>query len=101
MGLDIHTVDVIPGGTPPYQPDRILFAMFPNMITPVGASAGAAVSINVAMKLPATYIVEATPNQDATVFVTNKTPAGFTVTLNPRLAANTLAAGTVDLTIFA
>jgi len=101
MGLDIHTLDVIPGGTPPYQPDRVIFAMLPNKATVAGASAGAAVSFNVAMALPATYIVQATPNQDATVFVTAKTVTGFTVTLNPRLAANTLAAGTVDLTIFA
>ena len=102
MGLDIHTIDVVPGSNPTAQPDRVLFALLEGVPTVAGGSAGAAVVTAIAgLQLPANYAVQVTPNQDATAFVSGKTNTGFNVTLNPRLAANTLAAGTVDIAIFA
>ena len=102
MGLDIHTIDVVPGSNPTAQPDRVLFALLEGVATVAGGSAGAAVVTAIAgLQLPASYAVQVTPNQDATAFVSGKTNTGFNVTLNPRLAANTLAAGTVDIAIFA
>ena len=49
----------------------------------------------------ANYNVFVSPNQDAVAYVTGKTNSGFNVVLNPRLAANTLAAGTFDLLVLA
>ena|ERR1017187_7511 len=65
-----------------------------------GGSAGAAVSTAVTFTTPlptANYLVTATPNQDGVCYVTSKLTTGFTLVINPRLAANTLAAGTIDV----
>jgi len=51
--------------------------------------------------LPASYAVVVCPNQDATVCVSNKTSTGFNVTLTPRLATATLAAGLFDVVVIA
>jgi hypothetical protein len=102
MGLPVHTVDVAQGSAPLAQPDRVIFAILPGVPNLVGSGAGAAVVTAIAgLQLPASYVVEVTPNQDAVAFVSAKTQAGFNVTLNPRLAANTLAVGTFDVVIFA
>ncbi|MCG5072269.1 hypothetical protein [Paraburkholderia tagetis] len=102
MNLPVHTLDVAPGSNPLAQPDRVLIALLEGVATAAGGSAGAAVVTAIAgLQLPASYAVQVTPNQDATAFVSGKTNTGFNVTLNPRLAANTLAAGTVDIAIFA
>jgi hypothetical protein len=102
MNLPVHTLDVAPGSNPLAQPDRVLIALLEGVATAAGGSAGAAVVTPIGnLQLPASYAVQVTPNQDATAFVSGKTNTGFNVTLNPRLAANTLAAGTVDIAIFA
>ena len=100
MGFPYHTV-VLMNGSAVNNNDRIVFGNFPNVATVAGASAGAAVVTAVTFQeaIKGPYSVEATANQDAVCFVTNKTPNGFTLTINPRLAANQLAAGTVDLTV--
>lgn len=67
-----------------------------------GGSAGASVSITVAFAnaVPtSSYNVLLTGSQDAVYFASSKTPAGFTITVNPRLAANTLAIGSVDVLV--
>jgi hypothetical protein len=48
--------------------------------------------------LPASgqYAVDIELSQDATHYITGKSSAGFTVNIQPRLAANTLAAGTFN-----
>jgi hypothetical protein len=68
--------------------------------TLIGGGAGASVVTAVSCKgLPAKYTVNVTPNQDAVAFVTLKTQNGFTVTIFPRLAASTLAAGKIDIQV--
>jgi len=102
MGLDIHTIEVAPGSNPTAQPDRVAFAILPNVANVAGGSANTAVATAITgLQLPANYTVEVTPNQDATAFVTAKTQTGFTVNLAPRQTTSTLAAGTFDVTIFA
>ncbi|WP_186095684.1 hypothetical protein [Burkholderia gladioli] len=102
MGLPIHTVEMLPGSNPTAQPDRVAVALLTALATVAGSGAGAAVTTTVTgLSLPPTYNVQVTPNQDAVAYVTSKTQTGFSVVLNPRLAANTLAAGTVDIAIFA
>lgn len=106
MALELHTVELIPG-TNPGMKDRVRLGFFPGIATTIGGGAGQSVTLTVnatlipGLSLPPAYNVHVTPNQDAVCFVTNKTASGFTVTLNPRLAANTLAAGTVDIEVVA
>jgi hypothetical protein len=61
-------------------------------------SAGATVSVNVLCQdsvLPASgqYFVDVEFAADYTVFISAKTASGFTVNIQPRLAANSVAAG--------
>ena len=82
--------------------DGIVMGIQPNIANAAGGAAGAAVVTAVAFaNLPANYAVNVTPGQDATAFVSGKTASGFNVTLTPRLATNTLAAGTFDVTVLA
>lgn len=102
MGLPIHTIEFAAGSDAPNKGDRVIFAKKLGVSNAAGSGAGATVTVAVTgLTLPAEYSVHVSPNQDATWFVTNKSTTGFTVNLNPRLAANTLAAGTIDLAIFA
>lgn len=104
MSLDVHSVSLL-GGSSVSMNDRLRVGLYPNVATAAGGGAGAAVTLTVnatlipGLSLPANYEVHVTPNQDAVAYVTAKTAEGFTVTLNPRLAANTLAAGTVDILV--
>ncbi len=99
--LDQHTIEV-PDGASPASTDRTLIGSVPNVANIAGGAAGASVTTAVAMEnLPANYSVLITPDQDAVAYVTNKTSSGFNVVLNPRLAANTLGAGTFDVLVVA
>lgn len=86
------------------QGDIIRMAMKIAVANVIGAGAG--LSVVTAVTLPdampdTNYSVQVTPNQDAVAFVTAKTRTGFNVTLFPRLAASTLAAGTFDVLVTA
>jgi hypothetical protein len=75
-----------------------------NVANLIGGGAGQSIVTAVAFAAPmpdATYSVQVTPHQDAVAFVTAKTVSGFNVTLTPRLAADTLAAGTFDVLVTA
>lgn len=102
MPFDTHTIETPDGGYGFNQKGRILLASALGVANAVGGAAGAAVTVTVTglKNLPASYGVLVNPGQDATWFVSAKTATGFTITLNPRLAANTLAAGTVDWFLF-
>jgi hypothetical protein len=68
----------------------------------VTSAAGNGSAFDVAgLRLPATYSVIPSLDQDCTVYITNRTQTGFRVNVAPRLAASTLAAGTLDLLIAA
>jgi hypothetical protein len=103
MSFDLHTVDVKLGSTGLAMQDRLMVGMLTGVANVAGSGAGASVVTAVAFsgKLPATYNVQVNPNQDAVAYVSGKTTSGFNVTLNPRLATNTLAAGTFDVMVFA
>lgn len=101
MAKDLHTVSLVPG-TNITNEDRLTVGAIPQRSHAAGGSAGAAVTIAVTgLELPPTYAVQCTPSQDATCWVTARTATGFTVNVAPRLAASTLAAGTVDIIILA
>ena len=61
-------------------------------------AAGATVTVAVTFAEPmpdAAYAVEFDAGQDVVCFATAKTAFGFTLNINPRLAANSVAAGNV------
>lgn len=65
-----------------------------------GSSVVTAVTFTPALPSGATNIqVYVTPDQDAVEFVTAISATGFTFTLNPRLAANTLAVGSNNILV--
>lgn len=94
----LHTLETPDGAYGFNQKGRALMGCGNGVANAAGASAGAAVTVVVSgiKGLPANFGVQVNPGQDATWYVTSKTSSGFTITLNPRLAANTLAAGTID-----
>lgn len=101
MPLDFHTTEVPDGSTPARQ-DRVIIGMLPGVANVAAGSAGTAVTTAVSMSgLPSSYSVVVNPGQDATWYVSGKTASGFNVVLTPRLAANTLAAGTFDVVVVA
>ncbi|RQS29417.1 MULTISPECIES: hypothetical protein [unclassified Burkholderia] len=104
MSILTHTIESPDGFTPARQ-DRVIVGSLPGIVNAAGGSAGAAVATVVTLpasaSLPANYSVLVNPGQDATWYVSNKTSAGFTVTLTPRLAATTLSAGTFDAVVVA
>lgn len=102
MARNIHTIKV-PDGALPSLEDRVVVGVLSNVANAAGGGAGEAVSVAVGgfADLPANYAVLVSPGQDATWFVSAKSAAGFTVTLNPRLAAGTLAAGSFDVVVVA
>ena len=101
MSLVQHAISLAQP-TDPSQIDRLVVGFKVNIANVAGSGAGASVTTAVAFTdLPAKYAVHVTPSQDATFYVTSKTNSGFNVVLNPRLAANTLAAGTFDVTVIA
>jgi hypothetical protein len=80
--------------------DRKVVGHLANVANAPGSGAGASVTTAVSgLRLPPVYVVQVAASQDAVAFVTGKTASGFSVTLSPRLAANTLAAGTFDVLI--
>ncbi len=98
----LHTIEVPEGMlTGLSQKGRVVLGVLTGLSNAAGGSAGAAVTTAVSgiKNLPANYAVFVSPNQDATAYVSSKTSTGFNVVLTPRLAANTLAAGTFDLVL--
>jgi hypothetical protein len=102
MSFDLHTIEVPDGAYGFNQKGRALIGCGLGVANAAGGSAGASVTVAVSglKNLPANYGVSVNPGQDATWWISNKTSTGFTINLNPRLAANTLAAGTVDWFLF-
>lgn len=102
MALQQHTIERPDGGSVALL-DRVIVGQINGHTNAAGGSAGAAVvtPVSVGNELPDNYSVVVNPGQDATWYVSGKTNSGFNVTLNPRLATNTLAAGTFDVVIVA
>jgi hypothetical protein len=103
MALDLHIVEVPNGFAAPTQQDRLRVGMMYGVANGAG-SAGATVQVAVTVPgdvLPANgdYFVDYDLPADYTAFTTAKTAAGFTVNLQPRLAANSVAAGVFNLQV--
>lgn len=104
MGQPIHTVEMLDGSNNSLQ-DKLKVGLKAHVANAAGSGAGVAVTVAVSFganaNLPANYTVSVDPGQDATWYTSAKTATGFTVNLLPRLAANTLAAGFIDVAVFA
>jgi type IV secretory pathway VirJ component len=101
MAKDLHTIAVATGSDLSNE-DRLVVLMKKQLANSAGGGAGQSVTIAVTgLTLPASYAVQATPDQDATVWISGRSQTGFTINLAPRLAANTLAVGKVDVVVMA
>lgn len=100
--LPLHTLEVQDGSTLA-QSDRLLVALRMAVANLIGGGAGTLVTVAVtfAQPMPANYVVLADTGQDTVNFATAKTTLGFTLNILPRLAANTVAAGAVNILILA
>ncbi|MDE2101955.1 MAG: hypothetical protein KGL39_32210 [Patescibacteria group bacterium] len=99
--IDVHTQKFAQGSALPAQQDRLANYVAYGIANGSGG-AGATVTVAVTVpgnQLPASgnYFVDYDLPADYTVFTTAKTAAGFTVNLQPRLASNSVAAGTFNL----
>lgn len=102
MSYDLHTVSVNKASSALAMSDRIAVLLQKQVANAAGGSAGASVTVALTgLELPASYAVFVSPGQDATWWISSRTQAGFTVNLSPRLAANTLAAGSIDILVLA
>lgn len=99
--VDVHTQAFSRGSALPAQQDRLKNYVQYGVANGAG-SAGATVTVAVVVPdgvLPSSgnYFVDYDVGADYTVFTTAKTANGFTVNIQPRLAANSVAAGTFNL----
>lgn len=103
MAIDKHTVAVLDSPTVAAFTDRVFLGQQLAVTNAAGGSAGATVTTVVTFPepLPPAYSVFIQSYQDCTAYVTTKTVFGFSVVQTPRLAANTLAAGTFDVMVVA
>jgi hypothetical protein len=101
MPNDFHTVETVDGSTPTNRTDRLQLAFLPNFATPSAAEGASATVTVTGLSLPAVYAVHALPSQPAIVSVGSKTFGGFVLTMTPPSSTATLAAGTIDIVVFA
>jgi hypothetical protein len=99
FALEVLTMTI---GNPLQRPTGNVWQAF--SVANGSGAAGATVTVAVAAQdgvLPpsAQYFVDYDLPADYTVFTTNKTAGGFTVNIQPRLAANSVAAGTFNLQV--
>lgn len=103
MSLDVHTISFESGSAAPARQDRLSII---NLYAQANGSGAAGATVTVPVSLPASklpaggaYFVDYDFAADYTVFTTAKTTTGFTVNIQPRLAANSVAAGTFNCQI--
>ncbi len=99
--IDVHTNRFAQGSAVPFQQDRL--SNYMAWAVPNG-SGGAGATVTVAVTIPGAplpangnYFVDYDLAADYTVFTTAKTAAGFTVNIQPRLASNSVAAGSFNV----
>jgi hypothetical protein len=104
MPIDFHTIETVDGSTPTNRSDRLIVAFLPQVANAAGGSAGAAVTVAIGgLVLPSAYAVQATPGSAviASVLQSSKTNSGFSIVLTPLSNSLTVAAGAIDVIVFA
>lgn len=102
MPFPVHTVEFA-DGSQFSQSDRLTLFTAYNVANAAGSGAGASVTVPISVPsgLPASYGVSVTPSQACFDAVTSKTQTGFNIVLTPTGSGVTLAAGTLDVIVFA
>ena len=101
MGIAVHTVEFVNGSNGFSRTDRVFMGL---MTVPyaAGGSAGASVSATAIVgDLPATAQFFFSDSADVTSFIASNVSGTLTITVEPRLASETVAAGSVGLLIVA
>jgi len=102
MARDLHTVAVSKASSPLSDQGKLKMTLIKGFASAAGGSAGASVATAITgLEIPTNAAVFVTASQDAVPYISGRFATGLTVNLSPRLAANTLAAGTFDLLILA
>jgi hypothetical protein len=79
-------------------------AFLPQVANLAGSAAGATVTVPISgLTLPSAYNVQVTPGSGvvASVLQNSKTNSGFSVVLTPLSSSATVAAGAIDVMVFA
>lgn len=103
MAVAKHRTSVLDSATVSAFQDKIVVGQQLSVTSAVGGGAGQTVStvITFTEPLPAAYQVLVEPKQAAVWWISAKTAFGFTVNTAPLLAATTLSASTIDVTVLA
>jgi hypothetical protein len=104
MPIDVHTVEIADGSNPTNRTDRVMLAFLPQVANAAGGSAGATVTVAIGnLVLPSAYTVQVTPGSGviASVLQSSKTNSGFSIILTPLSSSLTVAAGAIDVMVFA
>lgn len=101
MAIIVHTVEVKDGGDGLANQDRL--TVLPMTVANGAGGAGATVTVAVAFSdpVPLPYKVFFDAGQGVLCFATEKNVMGFTLNINPRLAADSVAAGSVSMMVVA
>jgi hypothetical protein len=100
MAIVKHLISMLDGSSGDFS-DRVIAGLQLGVPNAAGSGEGATVSTVVTFPepLPPSFTVLVQCNQDAVAYVTSKTTFGFTVNIAPRLATETIAAGSFDVTV--
>jgi hypothetical protein len=104
MPLDFHSLELTDGSTPTTRTDRLILAFLPQVANLAGSATGATVTVPISgLSLPASYNVQVTPGSGvvASVLQSSKTFSGFSIVLTPLSSSATVAAGAIDVMVFA
>jgi hypothetical protein len=104
MPIDFHTVETVDGSTPTNRTDRLQVAFLPQVANAAGSGEGSAVTVAIGnLVLPSVYVVHVTPGSGvvASVLQSSKTNSGFSIVLTPLSSTATVAAGAIDVMVFA
>jgi hypothetical protein len=99
MAFEMHTVEVPSGLDGFSRSDRAILGLVSIPYPAEAAGTSASVTITFAEPLQTPFDVFFSASADVTAYVTAQTPLSFTVSVQPRLAANPLVAGTIGALI--
>lgn len=98
MGIAYHT-SYSPDGTILNLFDRVVIGNVTAVYPAATAGATSTIAVTWGEPIPTPYMAIMSPIEDCTYFVSARTTVGFTLNVLPRLAANTLAGGSVEILI--
>lgn len=98
MGLSYQSL-YAPDGLATNRSDAVIFGTVSATYASASAGVASTVAVTWTEPVPTTYCAVMSPVEDCTYYLTSKTTLGFTLNVLPRLAANSLAGGTVEIMV--